>query len=155
VGIMGLYDDLVNRVVKEFQHKGIRADETNINSNLRMTNIPPDHVMQEANRRNAHFLAKDKPCKLYCPMCGKHHDDVEDDQGNLITAEESLKNCTQEHVLNFLGGVPEPKTEEHIEFISDKMHPALANMTKHILRKQNKAHEDYIKASWIAKKEEK
>jgi hypothetical protein len=98
-------DEMVtNRIKKVLSEAGISGDEHIVVEQFKLSDMPQDAYLTEATLMRAEFEAQDLDCDYLCYICGKEYNDPDE-----------LILCFQEHVKQFMAGVPIPTTKEYLE----------------------------------------
>lgn len=107
------------KVEKSLRDKGIDMDENVLIQQLNLTNIPSDEFLTEVYLRKAKYEAKDLPTKYKCFVCGWDYDDQE----------EWIKHF-QEHLRDFLAGIPTQRDPEYVDQMLSKFPGRIQEMIK-------------------------
>jgi len=103
-------DVVTKRIQKVLAEAGISGDEHVLIEQFKLSDMPEDAYLTEVALMRAEAEAEGMDCKYYCYGCGKKYDDPE----------EFIK-CFQEHIKQFLGGLPIPTTKEHNERLRTRL----------------------------------
>lgn len=98
-------EEVTRRIQKVLQEAGISGDEHILIEQFKLSDMPQDAYLTEVALIRAEHEGKKMGCKYYCYVCGKKHEEPDD-----------LIKCIEEHIKQFMSGVPIPTTKEHLEY---------------------------------------
>lgn len=107
------------KVEKSLAEKGIGLDENVLVQQLNLTNIPNEEFLTEVYLRKAKHEARELPTKFKCFVCGWDYDDQEEWISHF-----------QEHLMDFMAGIPIKRDPEYVDQLLEKFPPHLREMIK-------------------------
>lgn len=117
-------ESVKRKLAKVYHEAGFKMDDNVFLHNISMTDMPKDDFNTKVVHKRAMHEAKDIEENYYCYVCGlsfNHPDEF------------TLH--YNEHLEDFLAGIPIKRTEEHIEKMVKNVHPIHQEEAKKIIRK--------------------
>lgn len=112
------------KIKKVLAEHGFDQDSEVMLHNLNLTDMPKGDYLTKLVHRRAEYEAKDIDDNYYCFVCGKSFNHPDD-----FTAH------YQEHLDDFMCGIPIKRTEDHIEKMVQDIHPLHREEAKELLSK--------------------
>lgn len=111
----------IKRILVE---NGFDHDSEVMLHNLSLTDMPKNDYLTKLVHRRAEYEAKDIDENYYCYVCGQKFNHPDD-----------FTQHYQQHLDDFMCGIPIKRTEEHIDLMVRDVHPAHRDEAKEILSK--------------------
>lgn len=102
---------------------GVIGDEQIVMQNISMTGVPQDDFLTEVYIRRAKLEAESLPENYRCFGCGKTYDD----QNEFLA-------CMQDHVKDFMAGIPIERLPEFEKEKLDQLPPEIRNSVEQMRR---------------------